>query len=231
MSGEEMIKAIVFDLWRTLIPATVDFVHLASLLRQQNISVTEFTQRYESAVQLKKYKSFGEMRKDFFEAFKQSDNELLEQELYEIYTNRIDKITFFPDVLPTLEKLKKEGYKIALLSNTESLIASRLEKNISLSSHFDVFGVSYEINALKPEKKAFDFVLKKLKVKPSEALMVGDSLRSDIVGAQGVGMHNCLINRTDKVFDIAKAKPEFEIKSLKELSRVLGVLNAKAKNP
>jgi len=224
-----MIKAIVFDLWRTLIPATVDFVHLASLLKKQDISVTDFIARYEKATQLTRHKDFAELRRDFFKEFSQSDNELLEQELYEVYTNRIDKIRFFPEVVEVLKKLKSEGYKVALLSNTEDLIAPVLEKNIKLSTHFDIFAPSYEIGAIKPDKRAFDFVLAKLKLKPSEVLMVGDSLRSDIVGAQKAGWHNCLINRSGKILDGAKVKPDFEIKSLDELSRVLGVLNATRK--
>ena len=222
-----MIKAVVFDLWRTLIPATVDFVHLSSLLKKQNLTLQEFTPRYEKATQLRKHRDFLDLRADFFKEFKEEDNEFLEQELYEVYTNRIDKIRFFSEVPKVLKKLRVDGYKVALLSNTEDLIAPVLEKNIKLSSYFDVFGVSYEIGALKPEKKAFEYVLKRLKVKPSEALMVGDSLRSDILGSKNAGMHNCLINRTGSIVDNANVKPEFTVKSLKELNKVLGVLNAR----
>ena len=225
-----MIKLIVFDLWRTLVPATIDFVHLASLVKKQNLSLPEFTQRYEHATQLKKYSSFEELRKDFFKEFEQSDNELLEQELYEIYTNRVDKIRFYPGVPEVLSRLKKDGYKIALLSNTENLVAPVFERNLKLSSYFDFLGASYEIGLLKPNPKAFEFVLNKFNVSPREALMVGDSLRLDIAGAKKAGLHNCLINRLGKVIDYADVKPEFEIKSLEELPRVLGVLNANKKS-
>jgi len=224
-----MIKAIVFDLWRTLIPATIDFVHLAALIKEENVSVPEFVERYEKAVQLKKYKNFEELRKDFFDAFSEEPNELLEQEIYEVYTNRFDKIRFFPETEKVLRKLKAEGYKLGLLSNTESLKAKELEDRLHFKDFFDEIVYSFEINAIKPDPKAFSAILKKLKVKPEEALMVGDSLRSDILGAQGVGMHNCLVNRLGKVLDSAKAKPEFEVKSLDEVFRALGVLNAQSK--
>ena len=221
-----MIKLVVFDLWQTLIPATLDFVHMASLLKQEKLSLSEFIPRYERATQLKKYKNFEELRKDFFEEFKEYDNKLLEQELYEIYFNRIDHIHFYPEAKETLIKLRKEGYKVALLSNTESLLTKEIEKKLELSKLFDLVVLSYETGAIKPDKQAFDYVLKKLKVKPSEALMEGDSLRSDIIGSKNAGMHNCLINRMGKVIDTAKASPDFTIKSLDEVSYVLGVLNA-----
>lgn len=222
-----MIKLIVFDLWQTLIPATIDFVHLASLLKKEKLDLHEFISRYERATQLKKYKNFEELRKDFFEEFKEYDNKILEQELYEIYFNRIDHVHFYPEVVSTLEKLKKEGYKLALLSNTESLLSPTIEKKLELKKYFDLVVMSYETGAIKPDPRVFDFVLKKMKIPASESLMVGDSLRSDIIGSKGVGMHNCLINRIGKVLDSANATPDFEVKSLKEISRVLGVLNAK----
>lgn len=221
-----MIKLVVFDLWQTLIPATIDFVHLSSLLKKEKLTLSEFIPRYENAVQLKKYKKFEDLRKDFFKEFKEYDNKLLEEELYEIYFNRIDHIHFYPEVIKVLEKLRKDGYKLALLSNTENLLTEVLEDKLKLRSYFDLVVMSYETGAIKPDKKCFEYVLKKMKTNSSEALMVGDSLRSDIIGSKNVGMHNCLINRVGYVIDTAVAKPEFEVKSLTELSRVLGVLNA-----
>ena len=71
----------------------------------------------------------------------------------------------------------------------------------------------------------FDCILKKTRVLPSEVLMVGDSLRSDIIGAKKAKMHNCWINRPNKSYDLAKVVPEFEIKSFNELPKVLNKLN------
>ena len=226
-----MIKAVVFDLWNTLIPTTIDFVHLSALAKHEHLSLPEFIGRYEQATHLKKYKNFKELRDDFFAAFKQFDNSLLEQELYEVYFNRFDKIYLFPDVEKTLSKLKAEGYRLALLSNTESLNMDKMVERLGFGNYFDVFAFSYEVKAIKPDPKAFKAALKMLKVKPNEALMVGDSLRSDMMGSKAVGMHNCLINRKGKVFDLADIRPDFEIKSLDEVFRVLGVLNAQGKQP
>jgi 2-haloalkanoic acid dehalogenase type II len=222
-----LIKAVVFDMWNTIIPATIDFVRLRSLAKKQGMDLHEFIEKYENAVQVKKYKTFAQLKKDFFKAFSQSNNLILEEELYEVYFNRFDKIRFFGEVPAVLEKLKKKGYKLALLSNTENLYAPEIVKNLELKKYFDVICFSFEIGALKPSKVCFNRVLKKLKVKPENSLMVGDSLRSDMLGARDAGMHNCLINRSGKVIDIVKVHPEFEIRSMKDLPWVLGELNAK----
>jgi len=123
--------------------------------------------------------------------------------------------------------LRKSGLKLALLSNTESPGFHKLESRLKFSNHLDVLAPSFITKALKPDKKGFLWVLKKLKIKPSEALMVGDSLRADICGAQGVGMHNCLINRSGKKVDEAIANPEFVITSFFELHKVIGELNGR----
>jgi len=225
-----MIKVIVFDLWNTLIPATIDFVHLSALTKKEGLSLPGFIEKYEKGVQLKKYSSFEELRKDFFKTFDQGDNVVLEQELAEVYGNRMDKIRFFPDVEKNLLKLRKQGYKLVLLSNNESIAAAKIESSLNISNYFDAVFYSFDIGFIKPDAESFLPVLKEFKIKPGESLMVGDSLRSDIIGSQRAGMHNCLINRLGKVIDYANAKPEFEVKSLDELYRVLGGLNANKKS-
>ncbi len=220
-----MIKVIIFDLWNTLIPITVDHTHWVSLLKKEKLSMDEFIPRYEDAVQLKNYSSFDELRKDFFDEFQEKDNSLLEQTLYEVYFNRYDKIHYFPDVEHILKKLKSEEYKIALLSNMESLNYKEVEEKLHLEKYIDLFAYSFIVGSLKPSKKSFEFVLNHFKIQPSECLVVGDTPRSDIMGAQRVGMHNCLIERKPHFESTNGIKPEFKIKSFEELPQVLAVLN------
>ena len=146
---------------------------------------------------------------------------VLEQMLYEIYVNRIDKIVFFDDVLPTLVELKNKGYKLALLTNTENLTFEKIEAKLKLSNYFDFLGLSYEIGEIKPNPKMFEAVVNHFGVKPSECLMVGDSLRSDITGAKNFGIPSVWINRPKKSFDFAEIKPDFELSTLRILIKCL----------
>ncbi|MDD3083620.1 MAG: HAD family hydrolase [Candidatus ainarchaeum sp.] len=222
-----MIKLIVFDLWRTLIPATIDFNHLFSLTKKNFLTKEEFLKNYERATHIKNYSSINELKKDFFLAFNGIEKSTLDKMFYEIYFNRFDKIHFFPDVEKNLTNLKNSGYKLALLSNTESLLAGNIEQKLSLNKYFDFLGYSFNIRSLKPNKEAFLFVLKKFGVEPFESLMVGDSLRTDIFGAKKVGMYSVLVNRNNFILDNANVKPDFEIKSFNEIEKVLNFLNKK----
>ncbi len=224
-----MIKLIVFDLWNTLVPTSIDWPHLVYITKKQHMSLAELIPKYESTIQKKRINSFEELRKTFFAAFDQVDNLLLEQELYEIYVNRLDKIYFFPDIEENLTKLRNQGYKLALLSNTENIAFDKVKEKIPIVKYFDFLCLSCDVGSIKPEKTIFEVVLKNFGVSPYEALMVGDSLRSDVAGAQNVGMHACWLNRPKKSYDLAKVKPEFEINTLNDIYKVLGVLNAKFK--
>jgi putative hydrolase of the HAD superfamily len=220
------IKGIIFDFWDTLCPATIDFVHLKALISENGVEMNDFIRRYELAVQRKKYSKFNELRNDFFNEFKSFDNELLEKELYEIYHNRFDKIYFFPKTEQTLIKLKKEGYKIGLLSNMENLPIKEIEKKLNLKKYFDYLGYSFDMNAVKPNPKTFFKVLSELDLGVKDTLMVGDSLHSDIIGAKSIGMANCWIERK-KIRGKLPVKPDYKIKSIEEIFKVLGNLNSK----
>lgn len=225
-----LIKVIIFDLWNTLIPTTIDWVHLYSLIKKNDShnfeTISDFVRLYEKTTHTKEYKSYNDFRKDFFRVFK-GDHILLEQELYQIYVNRLDKIHFFSDAQLTLKKLKKDGYKLALLSNTENIAFDLINKKLNLDEYFDYLGLSYKIKEVKPHKKMFLTIAKKFRVKPSECLMVGDSLRSDVTGSIKAGMHSVWINRPKKSFDLAEITPEFEISDLKKIDFVLKKLNKK----
>ncbi|MCX6801407.1 MAG: HAD family hydrolase [Candidatus Diapherotrites archaeon] len=222
-----MIKVVIFDLWNTLIPPTIDFVHLRFLLKKGSFDIDDFILRYERAVQLKKYGSFEELRRDFFVEFGEADNVLLEEALYEIYFNRFDKIYYFPDVENALKKIKKQGYKLALLSNTESFNMKEVEEKLHLKDYFDLLAYSFVVGDLKPSTKNFEFVMNHFGVKPNECLMVGDTPASDAGGAGAVGMHNCIIERKVRIQSDHGIKAEFRIKSLDEIFRILGELNKK----
>ena len=226
-----MIKAAVFDLWDTLVPSHVDMHHLRELTKHSGVEMGEYVTRYERAVQLKKYTTFEELRSDFLKEFGPitNDKTVLEEELIEVYSARMDEIDFFPEVRETLKQLRAEGLKLALLSNTESLNFGAIEKKLGLAELFDVVAPSFVVGTTKPNPEAFHFVLKKLKIEPREAIMVGDSRRADVGGANAAGMHSCLINRSQKKMVISTAEPEFSIHSLTELIEVINLVQEKEK--
>ncbi len=81
--------------------------------------------------------------------------------------------------------LKKHNYKIAVLSDN-SFQAKKLYLNLWKKSglKFDAFVVSAESSVEKPSKKLFQIVLKRLKIKPENAVYFGNNLERDAVAKE-----------------------------------------------
>ncbi len=101
-----------------------------------------------------------------------------------------------PEAKPTLRALKEENpeVKIGLVSNAARSAATyrRILRSYGISEYFDSLTISCEVGFLKPRKEIFDAALHSLRVKPQDALHVGDLFRADIVGAASLGMNAAL---------------------------------------
>ena len=75
---------------------------------------------------------------------------------------------------------------------------SRLDQlcqRLGLAPYLDFCISSAEVGAEKPNPAIFQAALERAGVLPEEALHVGDQHRSDVLGAQSVGMHAVLMDR------------------------------------
>jgi putative hydrolase of the HAD superfamily len=100
----------------------------------------------------------------------------------------------FGDTLPALERLSREGWTHAILSNhvpelRQIVAALGLEDVVALVS------CSAETGYEKPHAQAFASVLDALR--PAEAWMVGDNVVADVLGAEAVGLAAVLVRRPD----------------------------------
>ena len=98
----------------------------------------------------------------------------------------------YPGVVPTLKKLRKRGYKLAIVTDAPKLKAYMRLDMMGIVGYFDVI-IGYEdTNRRKPSKLPFKKALKELKVKASDAMHVGDWRERDILGAKKMGMKSCI---------------------------------------
>jgi len=132
-----------------------------------------------------------------------------------------------PHLDKVLKELKNRGYKLGVVTNT---VTSREEhvrmalRRIGIEEYFDVIVTSVDVGFNKPDKKIFLAALKALKVKPEEAVMVGNRVSADIVGGNRVGMKTILFKwnkRYQNEITMPEEKPAYTINSLKELPQIL----------
>ncbi len=94
--------------------------------------------------------------------------------------------------------LKKEGYKIAILSDQWHLSKKALLRKSDLKK-FDVSIISCDVGMRKPNPKIYKLILKKLKVKPLEAVFV-DNRDWNTKSAEGLEVKTILFKNNTQTF-------------------------------
>jgi putative hydrolase of the HAD superfamily len=208
-----MIQAIIFDFGNTLVSTELDW----EVIIDQNI---DSLLNYLDSVKIKVDKdTFGKaflairdqnFKKAQFELREYTAEESLSQLLAELgiknvpqyilesaidafFSSELGLYTTFPHVPEVLTELKSGGYKLAVVSNatTGRLIRQAMAMR-DLIRYFETIIVSADIGYRKPHPQIFQLALDFLKVKPEQAVMVGDLLDFDILGAQKLGMKTIL---------------------------------------
>lgn len=95
-------------------------------------------------------------------------------------------------------KLKKKGYKIAILSDQWHLSKLALMPK-RLTKHFSPVVVSCDVGLRKPNPEIYKLTLKKLKLKPSETLFI-DNQEWNIRPAKKLGMKAILFKSNEQLF-------------------------------
>lgn len=192
-----MIKAILFDLDNTLI----DFMGLKK--RSCEAAVTAMinegiTLDKEEAMKIlyDLYDKYGIEYKEIFQRFLEKIDKKIDYRVLAagIIAYRKEQSRFlepYPNVIPTLIKLKEIGLKLAIVSDAPRLKAWTRLYELGLQDFFDAVVAFGDTEEMKPSRLPFEKALKELKIDSSEALHVGDRPERDIEGAKKMGIKAC----------------------------------------
>lgn len=155
----------------------------------------EFSHRYKGDVRLHDWENFYQL------LFKRLNLKLKEPDIKKI-TRMYEKIFIknievFPNSIEVLEHLKK-NYVLAVITNDATERAMKILKKTGLKKYFDIIIISEQIGYEKISKKPFFYLIEKLKVRPSQVLVIGDSIDQDILPALECGMQAILVLRNKK---------------------------------
>ena len=126
----------------------------------------------------------------------------------------------FDDTRPALESLKDQGYDLHIISNADMDLHKQLVR-MQLKSFFKYVITSYEARSYKPQRPIFLKALSLAHCTADDAVMVGDSIENDIVGASKVGMTTVLIDRSptcgSRKTTIRHARPDYVVRDLRKI--------------
>ena len=113
--------------------------------------------------------------------------------------------TLVPGAREMLETLRSNGYRLFAASNSFGhLQRSRLEK-AGILSYFEDTYISLDIGYDKPDIRFYHEALRRCGLQAHEVMMIGDSMTTDILGAQAAGMDALFFDRQkDSLIHIIK---------------------------
>ncbi|VAW08803.1 hypothetical protein MNBD_ACTINO02-1743 [hydrothermal vent metagenome] len=111
-----------------------------------------------------------------------------------------------PDVPVALDRLRRHGFRLAVLSNGSSIgIAMQLE-NAGIADRFDLVVSVEEAQRFKPDPAPYRLALERLGVPSGEAVMVA-AHDWDIIGARNVGIGGAFVSRPGSVWSVPDPPP------------------------
>lgn len=224
-----MIKAIFFDLDNTLI----DFMTMKHKCCEYAIDSMisaglKIKKKKALKILFKLYEKYGIENKEIFQKFLKQTTGKIDYKIvaHGIVAYRRLKESYlspYRNVVPTLSKLKKK-YKLAIVSDAPRMRAWLRLVTMGIDPFFDVVITAADVRKTKEKGVPFKAALRILKIKPSEALMIGDRLSRDIIPARELGIKTCYarygVTYEKKQPKKGKSGADFEINNIKDLLKL-----------
>lgn len=112
-----------------------------------------------------------------------------------------------------------DKYKIFTASNGIYKMQENRLKKSNLSKYFTDIFVSDKIGYEKPDKRFFQKIMDITKYSNDDLIMIGDSIKSDIIGAKNSKIKSIYFNKENK--KISDKNFTYQVKNLSEIKKIL----------
>lgn len=224
-------KILLWDVDNTLLDFNRSMYYaITTSFNKFNLPINEDVQRLYAQINEKRWKLFElksiSKEEVIFGRFRELFKELKitsvsPEEFEEVYQEELGNVYFYLDHSDEVFQSLIGKYKQFLVTN--GLVLTQ-ENKLRLSGFYDwadgVF-ISDKIGAHKPCKEFFDACFAQIKgFKLEDAMIIGDSLTSDIRGGNNAGITTCWYN-PNRLPITEDVKVDYEIHSLKDVLTIL----------
>lgn len=123
----------------------------------------------------------------------------------------------YKDAKQTLNKLKKNGKLLGLVSNVGSKVINSAINKHELDDIFEIVITRNHVSRLKPDPEGLLMAANSLKIDPDSILFTGDSY-DDLGAAKAANMKSCYLSGGQDEINVDDGiQPDFIINRLKEL--------------
>ena len=201
-----MIKAVIFDLFKTLGEFELISEYEASIFLR-NKGYVIYPQTWRSAfgfVLFIDYPKYGYDSHEslFYQVFNRLELDVDESTVIELSDKfRNSPFKLFSNSLEAVKRAKNAGLKTAIATSTpKPFFISGIEP---LVKHLDYICTGYEAGYEKSNPQMYDNILRTLCVEPDEAVVIGDNPILDIVNAKQLGLWAIQIRNEEEPSDLA----------------------------
>lgn len=221
-----MIKAVVFDFDNTLmdfmrvkrnaVEAAVDAMTDAGLKMPKERMIEKIYRVYWK----EGIEDQNVFDKVLTEEFGTIDYKILAAGILGYRRAKDGSMALYPHVQMALTALVKMGILRAIVSDAPRLPVWMRIVAMGLHHYFDAVVTFDDTGERKPNPKPFLRALEALKVRPEEALMIGDWADRDMLGAKRVGMRTCFARYGDE-FGTKISGADYEVSDILELLDII----------
>lgn len=222
------VETLLFDLDGTLVryresPGEVLTAAFDALNRDPMFTIEDYRNRFDEFIA--RTDSMSELRRECFASLA-SDYEYGEQAGYEVaeeFEKQRDhsEVECLDGVHETIRKLKADVSLCTVTNGAEDAQRTKLEA-ASLADHMDAVVVADGNPEPKPSAEPFEEAMRRLDTRPANTAHVGNSLSSDVRGANRAGITSILINSEGRPSGSSPpSEPDHVITSFSELIEVL----------
>ncbi len=119
-----------------------------------------------------------------------------------------DYIKLYPGVLNALEKLRKKGCRLWLLSNAQRVFTEYELRALGLGDQFDGIYISSDFGFRKPDPRFYKALIDNEGLEAEKCLMIGNDRETDIAGAKALGLASIYMHTNITPPGQAPAEPE-----------------------
>ena len=225
-----MYRTIFLDLDDTLLDfGAAERVAIAKAFRDLGLEPTPALLKRYSEMNQAQWEAFerGEITRDtvlvrrFELLFAELGLSIEPQHAEDVYRGYLGVGHYFVEGAEEVLAYLAPKYDLYLASNGVAATQySRLE-SAGIGHYFKDIFISEVTGSHKPDRAYFDYCFSRIPAfDPSKALMVGDSLTSDILGGFNAGIRTCWFNPGCKPLQ-GPVTPDHEIRALRELKDIL----------
>ncbi len=216
-----MIKAIIFDLDNTLYNEGTYFLEVFKVfVKKHNIDFSEIETIFSNKSILISNDIFGDILKELG-----IHTPRLQEELFKLYKTIDTKLQLYEDARELITFAKERGLKLGIITNGVIEAQRNKIRCLSIQNLFDSIVYAREFGKLgeKPNVMPYRKILRELKIKPKEAIYIGDNLETDIEGARELTIKTIWLRR-GYFKDYSFIESDYTVSSLKDVIEKLNIL-------